>query len=465
MYIPRLFHWILVGVGLGLWACTPTTPPSQERDPPNPNASISPNASILPAPLASTLPVSVPTSSGVQSSPKTSASVRTPSGISSTSEVGKITNPALLTLPSAEPFRADGNLPPDMLSPRDAAGILLVAEWRWNELPGPPKTPELFLEGLLAARRLTSFKWLLAASEAGRLRVVFDTRSFPLPLGTELRARADHLGHMLIFPGGKEYRPAAPGMLRAIFEDRRLDVLPLSPGEIVNRGTAPPRAGRTPQRVEISSPIGTALFDLLPLSEPNQGAALLCRLLIELLAVDPSNPICSPKSLPIRVQFSWRSGSGISFEIHEFSKRMEIPLGDISCPPFGAQFATKILPSQASGVLLTREEAAAIRQRPGEVGPPGPKAPAEGILAYNATDSLQYLLVDGVPMAWVLPGQEVEILGLMKGRYTIQWRSFLGDKIKLAKTMDIPAWIAIGELPLEPPAASSVPPLKPTILP
>ena len=45
-----------------------------------------------------------------------------------------------------------------------------------------------------------------------------DSRSsvFPLPLGTELRARQDRYGHLLVWKGGTEYRVLPPGTLRAM---------------------------------------------------------------------------------------------------------------------------------------------------------------------------------------------------------------------------------------------------------
>jgi hypothetical protein len=364
--------------------------------------------------------------------------------------------PSLLAeLPPAEPLRADSVLPADPLTSREVTGLLLVADWRWSDVPSPPRIPEVSPEGLAAARRLTAFKWMMAATESGRLRVLFDTRPFPLPLGSELRARADRLGHALIFPGGKEYRAAPPGSLRALFGDRRLDVLPLSPGEVTPRPSPAPRGGLIPQRTEVSSRVGSVVLDMIRLPEPNLGAALLCRLLVELIAVDPTLALCAPGSLPIRAQFTWRSGSGVTFEVQEYSRRMELPVGDVTCPPFGAQVAATVVPPQPSGVLLTRDETAAFRLRPGEAGAPGPDAPAEGLLARNATDGLRYLLVDGVPVAWVLPGEEAALPGFPRGRYTVQWRTFLGDRVEAPKLVEVPARVAVGEPPPEPSPATS----------
>ncbi|MCS6899064.1 MAG: hypothetical protein RMJ98_09125 [Myxococcales bacterium] len=439
-----------------LSSCFSAPPTVQEREAPATNASISPNASILPAPLASTLPAP-PASSGLRPpSPRPPPSARTPLGPTSATPPTSSNLSPFTELPLAEPLRADSVLPPDPLTSREVTGLMLVADWRWSEIPSPPRIPEVSPEGLAAARRLTSFKWLIAATENGRLRILFDTRPFPLPLGSELRARADRLGHLLIFPGGKEYRAAPPGSLRALFGDRRLDVLPLSPGEVTPRPPPAARGRLISQRTEVASRVGSVVLDTVSLPEPNLGVALLCRLLLELIAVDPTLPLCASGLLPVRAQFTWRSGSGITFEVQEYSRRMELPVGEVTCPPFGAQMAATMVPPQPSGVLLTREESAAFRLRPAEVVVPGKDAPAEGFVARNATDGLRYLLVDGVPAAWVLPGEDAVLPGFPRGRYMVQWRTFLGDRIEAPKLVEAPARIAVGEPPPEPLPATSL---------
>ncbi|RYE93509.1 MAG: hypothetical protein EOO75_04215 [Myxococcales bacterium] len=286
--------------------------------------------------------------------------------------------------------------------------------------------------------------------------MIFDARSFPLALGSELRARADLLGQVVVFPGANEYRVAPVGSLRALFGDRRLDVAPLVAGEVTARSAAPSRFGLTVRRVELTAPLGAVTLDLARLPEPSLGAALLCRALVELAAVEPTTPVCAPGELPVRAQFSWRDRPGVVFEILDLLRRAELPVGDLACPPLGAQPAAA-LPLQPSSLLLTRDELAAFRQRPIDVGPPEPGAPVEGLVVRNATDALRYLLVDGVPVAWLLPGQELPVLGLPRGRYTVQWRSFLGDVIEPARLVEVPARVSVGEPPAPVPSSSAAP--------
>lgn len=444
---------VLAGV-LGGCDRAPPEPAPQEREAP------SPNASILPAPLASAPPPATPKPPAV-ARPAASAATLKAGAIASTSllvDAGRPASSVYVELPAAEPLRPDIGLPLDTVGPRDTAGLLLLADWRWLDAPTPPRLPEVFSEGLASARRLASFKWMITATDAGRMRVLFDTRAFPLPLGSELRARVDRLGHIVVFPGGNEYRSAAPGALRSLFGDRRLDVLPLVQGELTPRGAAPTRFGMPVRRVELQAKLGSVTLDMAHLPEPSLGAALLCRALLDLVAVEPTSQLCAPGELPLRAQFSWRSGSGVLFEVQDYARRSELPVGDIACPPLGAQVASSVLPPQPSGVLLTRDEATAFRQRPVDVGPPGPGAPPDGVLARNATDGMRYLLIDGVPVAWVLPGQELSVVGFPRGRYVAQWRSFLGDAVEPARQVELPARLAVGEPapePVPPPARSA----------
>ncbi len=413
----------------------------------------SPNASILPAPLATAPPVQVPSPAAT---PLTTRASEGPVGIQFDSQ-GRVVPAASAPLPPPEPLRPDAPIAADSVGPKETAGILLSAEWRWVDPPNPSRAPEVHQEGIAAARKLTAFKWLISATEAGRMNIHFDARAFPLPLGSELRARADRYGHVVVFPSGNEYRPVAPGALRALFGDRRLDVLPLMPGEVSAKGSGPARLGRAVRKVELKSKLGSVQIDLAHTPEAGQGATLLCRTLVEMLAVDPVTPLCARDELPLRAQFTWPQGGGLIFEVQEITRRTEMPVGDVHCPPLAAQFSQSTLPPQPSGVLLTRDEAAALRLRPVDIGPPTPGAPAEGIVAKNATDNLRYLVIDGVPIAWVMPGSELYIVGPPKGRYVAQWRSFLGDAVDPPRTVELPARLSVGEPPPKPDSSAPAP--------
>jgi len=59
---------------------------------------------------------------------------------------------------------------------------------------------------------------------------------------------------------------------------------------------------------------------------------------------------------------------------------------------------------------------------------------------------LAYVLVDGIPVVAVPPNDQRYVIGTLRGRYSIQWRTFLGDRIGPAETLDLPARLVFGEV-------------------
>jgi hypothetical protein len=117
-------------------------------------------------------------------------------------------------------------------------------------------------------------------------------------------------------------------------------------------------------------------------------------------------------------------------------------------PPPSAAYAPTGLPPSTTGIFLTRDELVPFRTKPLDLGPVrAPGAPGEGFLAYNGTDLLRYVFLDGIPVAFVAPGQEQYVIGPLRGKYVVEWRSFLGDAIEPPKTMELPARITIGAIP------------------
>ena len=63
---------------------------------------------------------------------------------------------------------------------------------------------------------------------------------------------------------------------------------------------------------------------------------------------------------------------------------------------------------------------------------------------HNATDVARYVFLDSVPVAWVDPGRDQLISGPPRGRYQVQWRTFLGEAGDPPVTIDVPARVVIG---------------------
>ncbi len=55
-----------------------------------------------------------------------------------------------------------------------------------------------------------------------------------------------------------------------------------------------------------------------------------------------------------------------------------------------------------------------------------------------------YLLLDGVPVVAVPANSERYVIGPQRGRYSVQWRTFLGERIAPPQTVEMPARLSYG---------------------
>jgi hypothetical protein len=408
---------------LALAACEVGSGPGPDA---SSDAATSPNASILPAPLASGVPT--PLDAGLDAGPDLDA------------------GPVLVdaAAPVALP-RPDLALSAEIPLQRELTGVTLEGAWKWRDVPPPAKVPELSLAGVRAAAEPSKLTWKLDVAEVGRLRIALTSRAFALPRRAELRSVIERLGHIVLWPDGTEYRVVAPGALRPLLGERRNDVTPL----VLASGTTvqgPTLAGLPTRRIELTSPLGSVRLDLAKVPEAGQGALLLCRALVDIAGIDPRSPVCKTNELPLAAAYSWQGGGGVSFEVASLSKRIDLAYNELLVPPPGAVFAAGGLPAVPDGVLVTREELAAFRSA-AATATPAPDAPGEGILAENRSDMLAYLLVDGVPVVLVPPGTTRYLIGPLRGRYGIEWRTFFGERVVNGGTVVLPARLVYGELP------------------
>lgn len=425
-----------------------TTPVAADAPP-------SPAASIFPSPLVTLSPAPTDTATAPRAllQPKAGARHREPLAAGSSAPRAVSSVPQTV-VPVPLVLRVDEAAVSDLSSGKDGHGVSLAAEWRWEGAGGPPARPEVNLEGIAVLRKQLTPRWTITLSEAGRLRIAFDSRAFPVPAGSELRARADYLGHTFVFPSGTEHRLAPAGSLRSLFADRRLDVAPLVAGEIKARAPTTPRFGAAVERVEMASRTGSIVLELAHVPEAGVGALLLCRTLVELVAIDPRTSVCARDELPVRAQLLWPTGGGSVLEVTELKRRADLPVADTLVPPSGSTSKDGALPAAPSGLLVSREEAQTLRTKPVDLPPPAPRAPSEGLTLRNATDIVRYATVDGVPFAFLLPHSEQAVTGLLRGRYNVQWRSFLGDAVEPSALLEIPGRSAVGEAPEPPPVAA-----------
>jgi hypothetical protein len=391
-----------------------------------PDASASPQASAEPAPLAA-------------------APTQAPSATPSLPEGG----------PPPQPMRGDERLAADSLRERsvpertvdggrertaEAIGYTLSAVIRPADVPAPPRAPEVNQPGIDAAKRKTELRLAIDMSSA-RLRIVLEGSGWVLPPGTELRARGDRYGHIVVWPGALKYRPLPPGSTRALLAERRYDVAPISTAELSPSPEGGKRIAIKTRKVEVSTRAAKATFEIGKLESLGDGGVLMCRWLLDLMNAPPQTALCGQDELPMRAELRWTGHGSLGFDVTGVLKKTDLNTTSLLVPPANAELVTEPLPGGAQ-VLLTAAELGALRTGPIDLVPPPP--PGDGLLVQNGTVQLRMLYLDGVPVAWVAPGARDTVFGLMRGRYIAQWRTFFGESLDPPVTVTVPGEMRIG---------------------
>jgi hypothetical protein len=388
------------------------------------------------------------------------------------------TNPGADAGPPPEALRTDRPLEPDVpregtrdfggkevaRDAKELSGYVLQAVLRMGEGPPPPKGGEVNLQAIEAAKRKTEVRISIEASQT-RARFVM-SGGFVLPQGTELRARIDRYGHLVFWPGEGTYRIVEPGSLRAFLGERRLDVAPLSPATIVASGdlgrhlegttVTPPQRGahlnlRT-RRVELSTRAAKATLELATVRDAGEGGVLVCRMLLDLMNAPPSTRACSVDDVPVHAELRWTTQGALSFDVTSVARRTDLLASDLAAPPLAAVFVSTPPPSPAGETLLTKADLAAFRSAPLDVPPALARdaqdpAPESGLMLQNTSDELRVAWLDGVAVAWVAPGGREWIASLVRGRYALQSRTFLGDAWAPPRTIAAPGSCDLGGQP------------------
>jgi len=402
------------------------------------DAAPSPQATAEPAPLAA-----VPaTQSSAQPAPDAGPP---PEPMRTDKELPADTPHELVRELVREPGR-DAGLKEVVRDAKELAGYELLAVVRTGEGPPAPKGPEVNAAGIDAARRKTEAHLRIEASQT-RARFVL-SGGFVLPSGTELRARADRYGHLVFLPGEDTYRIAEPGALRALVGERRLDVAPLSPARVVSPGDGAPRLSLRTRRVEVTTRAASAMFELATLREAGEGGVLVCRLLLDLMSAPPSASACGADEVPLHAELRWKTQGSLVFDVTSLARRTDMPMQELAAPPSTSRFAPDLPPLPPGGALLSKADLAALRNGPVDVPPPprdaGVPPPEAGLLLVDGSDELRVAWIDGVPAAWVAPGGRELLPSLVRGRYTLQWRTALGDSWSDAQTVNVPGASELG---------------------
>ncbi|MGO9837094.1 MAG: hypothetical protein ACLP1X_23100 [Polyangiaceae bacterium] len=357
-----------------------------------------------------------------------------------------------------EPLRSDRGLAPDVPreSPRESggkespnlAGYALQAVIRAGEGAGAPKAPEVSAPAIDSARRRTEARMAIDLSQT-RGRMIL-SGGFVLPQGTELRARVDKYGHLVLWPGEETYRVAEPGALRALFGERRLDVAPLSRADVTPNGDGAHRLNVRTRRVDVSTRAAKTTIELGTFREAGDGGVLLCRLLFDLMgAMPPSSAACTTDEIPLHAELRWTTRGALTFDVVSIARRMDLPAPDMAAPPAGSVFVTAPPPPSMGEMLLSKGEVAAFRTGPVDVPPSSMRdaqasPPDSGLLLLNSSDELRVAWLDGVAAAWVAPGGRISLPSPPHGRYILQWRTFLGDSWEAPEPIVVPGTSEVG---------------------
>jgi hypothetical protein len=394
-----------------------------------PDAAPSPQASAEPAPLANVLSATV--SPGADAGPRP--------------EPLRTDRPLPVDAPH-EPMHDTASREP-MRDARELAGYSLQAVLRAGEGAPPSKRPEINAAAIEAAKRKTEGHLAIDASQT-RARFVL-SGGFVLPQGTELRARVDRYGHLVLWPGESTYRVAQPGALRALLGERRLDVAPLSAANVTFAGEGVRRMNMPTRRVEVSTRAAVAVVELSSLRELGDGGVLVCRMLWDLMNAPPSTAACGVDDLPMHAELRWTTQGALTFDVVSIARRLDMSAQDLAVPPPSTSFASGPPPALPGDVLISKADLAAFRSAPVDVTPttPGetqPAAPDAGLVLSNMSDELRVAWIDGVAAAWVAPGGREWLQSLVRGRYVLQWRTFLGDAWEPARTVAVPGSSELG---------------------
>ena len=339
-------------------------------------------------------------------------------------------------------LREDTRLQADSPNPKDSLGITLEAEWKSGDWPPLANNSPIERERLTEIHARNKWLFRIDPAASGRMRLTLASRGFAFDKGTEIRARVDLLGHVLVWPDQMQYRILPPGAMRALFEEGHPDVGPTLATNAKTAGTAHWLDWEV-ERTNVTNSLGHLTVDQTTAANAGIAGRLLCRWLLEFIEADPASSVCQNDLVPVRAQFSFTGGGKADFSVTQLTKKQEFTAVGIGVPPVGANQNARDLPRAAVGnnVLL-----AELRSRTAPRTAPGSTSPS-GLIAANHTLGLRVLIVDGVTAGWLLPGEERNISELLPGAYSVSWRDFLGNSVESPKGVTLPARVTVGTAP------------------
>jgi hypothetical protein len=360
----------------------------------------------------------------------------------------------------ARPFPVNQPLASDILKRGAAAGLEMEFQITWPEVK---RSVQVGAEQIDTWPRFQVQLLREIPTRAARMRWVLHSRAFPFPETTEIRARADRIGHLVLWPDHRSYRIAPTGSLHALFADRRVDRVPFVEPERVTKGIGA-RLGKPTNTATIVTPLGATTLEFVEVTDLPYASQLLCTAFLEIVRVKASLDLCPIGQLPVHFESKWLSGDGVQFSVlswgtanfeqEDFRMPPDLPIhkpGEL--PPFEDYF----LDERTRSLLLplTREKAPPLPPppaapgalAPGQAAPPStptPAPPRNQVVLRNKLSRPLVLMVNRVPYVWLSPGAVTELY-LTSADVKVSARDFLGERMFAERTLTAPAELEFEE--------------------
>jgi len=338
--------------------------------------------------------------------------------------------------PPPTPLRSDVSVEPEG-GGKDVAGYTISMVIRLPDAPPIASGAQISASAIDAIRKQNEPRFVIDLTPT-RMRMQLTSLGFLLPRDSEIRARTDRYGHVYLTPDLSTYRALAPGALRALFGERRVDVAPLAPAEVTMQGDGMTHLGQRTRRAEVSTRAGKGVFEITKLADLGDGGALLVRALLDLMNAQPQTAVVQTDELPVHAELHWASRGALLFDVTQIAKRADLSALALAVPPPSAAFAQGALPFVAAELRVEQKELASLHSGPMDLGPQAASTTAGTLALYNARDTPRFAWIDGAPIAWVAPEARLDLSPLPRGRYQLEWRSFFDDAGDPAKPLTIP---------------------------
>lgn len=310
------------------------------------------------------------------------------------------------------PLAAQTALAADEVAPKQPIQLTLTGRLYWPLFPGTLKTSTTLSRQLDVATK-TQRQFEVNLRSYGRMQITFYGNTFAFEDGTSVASRFENYGHLLVWPNARSYRVLPVGSLRTLFTEGRPDVTPVVHLE-PESDAASDVWGRATRIWTLETSRGKLRLHQTRVEEAELSGPCLCRFLLEWLSIAPTSSLCEPGLVPSRAEFTSPRGGRLVWEVGELELRADPDATKLPVPPRDAQFRQYGVPEPEP--VLTPSELGLLRK----------SAKPGSLTAHNPTKQLQWLLLDGTPVARLSPNRAWTSSSVSQGTYTARLVDFFG---------------------------------------